>query len=257
MLKYIFAALLALAAACGKSADSLNMTGQTYDPLIVVRFRGIPRHPDIPWSVSESGEHISGCIFSGRSSEDGGSFVNVTEEAVEKGMLLAVISSWPPPVDLVTEEDDMRIWSDSNGALRTSPLQLSRQLPDSLELEKVSSQSAVLELLRMYKPEISYIELDVEDPAGIIEICSFWTSDEVISEYTVIVYCCSESHSNRGWCLIAGSEINGTDPVGVSPEDLMATVRLLSGLDWKDDLPESIPAVSVLNNRESIWRIME
>ncbi|MBN2586356.1 MAG: hypothetical protein JXR55_03605, partial [Candidatus Fermentibacteraceae bacterium] len=218
---------MALISGCGSGNGPGTASSLEYSPIIIIAFRGMEATAGIPWDIAAGRGRISAAALIHGDVEPGG-YAPLLEEAVERGMLVALVSDTIP--DLSLGDDDMRIWSDSSGGLHTSPEELLSQLPGSMALDSVKYHQLLLDLWDVYKPDLVMMDMCTQDPSDVMELAGFWTSPEVLSKYRVVIYSLSDDPPRRGWFILAGSGINGATPYGVTESGFFTTVRLLMGL---------------------------
>ncbi len=241
---------ISLIAGCGSSIGPRNPSSFEYSPFIIIAFRGMETTAEIPWDIAGGRGRISAAALIRGEVEPGG-YEPLLEEAMDRGMLVALVSDTIPGLSL--GGDDMRIWTDSSGGLHSSPEELLSQTPESMVLDSVKYHQLLLNLWDVYKPDLVMMDMGTHYPSEVMELAGFWTSPDVLSRYRVAVYSLSDEPPGRGWCILAGSGINGTTPYGVTESGFFTTVRLLIGLDWQSDLPRSVPVLSILEDPGEIW----
>ncbi len=247
MARYLFL-LLSVFFIIGCNDDELhvNVTAELeYSPILVVNFRELAPSPDLPWTITERSEHISGAILMPEELEA----IRLTEqkliqEAVENDMLLAVISNRYLSYDL--SRDHIQIWTDKTGNTVSIPSVLAEEFEDSLWKNPLEKQRILSDLINLYKPDLIFINLVYSKVTTVLQIADYWTDPEMLSHFTVILYSLPETDEYRGWAVVAGEQINGTTPFGLTATGMFATIRLLAGLEWENSIPENIPALSII-----------
>ncbi len=248
MTRYLFLLLSAFfIIGCKKNDEPLmDISSELeYSPIVVVNFRELTPSPYLPWTITERGDHISGAMLMLEDPET----IRYTEqeliqEAVENDMLLAVISDRYFSYDL--SHDHIQIWTDKTGNTVSIPSGLTEEFEDSLWKNPLEKQRLLFRLFNIYKPDLVFINLKYSKVTTVLQIANYWTNPEILSQYSVILYSLPDTTEYRGWAVIAGEQINGTTPFGLTESGLFATIRLLAGLQWENDIPESIPALSII-----------
>lgn len=247
MTRYLFLLLSAVFIIGCKNDDPLvNVTTELkYSPIIIVNFGELTPSPDLPWIITEGGEHISGAMLMPEELETILSTEQeLIQEAVENDMLLAVISDRYFSHDL--SRDHIQIWTDKTGNTVSIPSVLAEEFDDSLWKNPLEKQKILLDLLNLYKPDLILINPVCSKVTTVLQIADYWTDPEILSHFTVILYSLSDTNEYRGWAVIAGEQINGTTPLGLTASGMFTTIKLLAGLQWENSIPESIPALSIL-----------
>ncbi len=247
MTRYLFFLLsVFLIIGCEESEQLLDMSSeQEYSPIVILNFRNLAPSPDLPWIIAERGDHISGAMLMREEPEIIQSQEEILiQEAVEKDMLLSVISDMHLYYDL--NQDHIQIWIDKTGNTVSIPAGLIEEFEDSLWTDPLEKQDILLRLINVYKPDLTFINLEYSKITTVLQIANYWTDSEILSQYTVILYSLPVTTEFRGWAVIAGEQINGTTPFGLTAGGMFATIRLLAGLEWENNIPEIIPALSIL-----------
>ncbi len=231
---------------CKDGEPLVDMTSELeYSPIVILNFRDLAPSPDLPWIITERGEHVSGAILMPEESET----MRFTEqeliqEAVENDMLLAVISDRYFHYDL--NQDHIQIWTDKTGNTVSLPSGLIEEFEDSLWKNPLEQQKILFRLFDLYKPDFIFIDLGYSKVTAVLQIANYWTDPEILSQYTVIMYSLPATTEYRGWAVFAGEQINGTTPFGLTAGGVFSTIRLFAGLQWENRIPENIPALSIL-----------
>ena len=231
---------------CKDDEPPVDMTSELeYSPIVIVNFRKLAPSPDLPWIITEKGEHISGAMLMPeepetiRSSEQ-----QLIQEALKNNMLLAVISDRYSNYDL--NQDHIQIWTDKTGNTISIPSGLTEDFEDSLWKNPLGKQRILFSLIDLYKPDLIFINPIYSKVSTVLQIADYWTDPEILSHFTVILYSIPDTAEYRGWAVIAGEQINGTTPFGLTASGMFVTIRLLAGLEWEKSIPESIPALSII-----------
>lgn len=247
MTKYLFLLLSAFfIIGCKDDEPLVDMTTESeYSPIVIVNFRELAPSPDLPWTITERGEHISGAMLM----QEGPETIRSTEqqliqEAFENDMLLAVISDRYIKYDL--NQDHIQIWTDKTGNTVSIPSGLIEEFEDALWKNPLDKQRILFRLLNLYKPDLIFISQGYSKVTTVLQIANYWTNPEILSQYTVILYSLPATTEYRGWAVIAGEQINGTTPFGLTAGGMFSTIRLLAGLQWENRIAENIPALSIL-----------
>lgn len=247
MTRYLFLLLSAfLIIGCKDSEPLVDMTSEPeYSPIVILNFRNLAPSPDLPWTIALRGDHISGAMLM---QEEPGIIQSIEMElileAVENDMLLSVISDMYLHYDL--NQDHIQIWTDKTGNTVSIPSGLIEEYEDSLWTNPLEQQKIFLRLINLYKPDLTFINLEYSKITTVLQIANYWTDSEILSRHTVILYSLPATAEYRGWVVFAGEQINGTTPFGLTASGMFSTIRLLAGLQWENNIPESIPALSIL-----------
>ncbi|MCK4670920.1 MAG: hypothetical protein KAT47_00155 [Candidatus Aegiribacteria sp.] len=247
MTRYMFLLLSAIfIIGCKDDEPPVDMISELkYSPIIIVNLRELAPSPDLPWTITERGERISGAILMQEEPEAIRSIEQeLIQEAVESDMLLAVISD--RYFDYGLNQDHIQIWTDKTGDIVSIPSGLAEDFEDSLWKNPLEKQRILFDLINLYKPDLIFINPVYSKVTTVLQIADYWTDPEILSHFTVILYSLPDTDEYRGWAVIAGEQINGTTPWGLTPSGMFATIRLLAGLEWENNIPESIPALSIL-----------
>lgn len=247
MTRHLFLLLTAsLIIGCNDNEPPVDTASeQEYTPIVILNFRNQAPSPDLPWSITERGNHISGAMLMMEESETTQSEEELLIlEATENDMLLCVISDMYLYYDL--DQDHIQIWIDSTGKTVSIPQGLIEEFEDSLWTNPLEKQEILLRLISVYKPDITFINLEYSSITTVLQIADFWTDSEILSQYTVILYTLPATPDYRGWAVIAGEQINGITPSGLTAGGMFSTIRLLAGLQWENNIPRNIPALSIL-----------
>ncbi|MFO8183467.1 MAG: hypothetical protein R6U39_04775 [Candidatus Aegiribacteria sp.] len=253
MSRTVFAMALIITAGCGRAEQSAESASPALPPLLIIQFRNTEESPDLPWGISRGRSDVSSSMLIGPAVKPP-AYGPVIRETLDMGMLLAMVSD--SITDLAPGSDGILIRTDDSGAVRALPGELMESLPDSMELDVTKNHQLLLELWEFYRPDMILIDISVPDPARVLELAEFWTSPGVLSSYRVVLYSLSRSHCGRGWFAAAGRGICGSTPRGVTETGLFATVRMLAGLDWFSGLPRSVPAMSIMEDPDEVWRTL-
>ncbi len=247
MIRYLFLLLSAFFIIGCKDDEPLvdTATEMEYSPIVIVNFGELAPSPDLPWIITERGEHISGAMLMPEEPET----IRPTEqrliqEAFESDMLLAVISDRYSSYNL--NQDHIQIWTDKNGNTVSIPSGLAEEFEDSLWKNPLEKQRIIFSLMNLYKPDVVFLNPVYSKVTTVLQIADYWTDPDMLSHYTVVLYSIPDTYEYRGWAVIAGEQINGTTPFGLTASGMFATIRLLTGLQWENSIPESIPALSIL-----------
>lgn len=241
---------IALVAGCGGGGGPEGGPETSGNPLLMFSLRDMETTAEIPWEIAQGHGRISMASML-REGEETEGYPRILREAMDNGMLIALVSDTVPRQTL--GGDDMVIWTDQAGRVRTVPEELLGQLPDTVVLDSVKNHQLILDLLNVYKPDLVMIDMGVRNTSLAIELARFWISPDVLARYRVVIYSLSSGPGVRGWCLFAGDNISGVTPYGVTEANLFTTLRLMAGLDWQADLPGSVPVISVLEDPSDIW----
>lgn len=236
---------------CGSDPAVTGRQGSDYRPVVIMSFRESGISPEIPWDISSGRNDVSSAALISTGAE-GPDRWQILDESLERGLLVALVSDTVPASDL--GPDNMMIWTSEGDSVITSPSELMLELPARMDLDSVKNHGLILQLCDTYKPDIVMMDLAARNPGNLMRLAEFWTSPRVLSRYLLVMYSLSVEADERGWCVIAGSGINGSTPYGLTESGLFSTVKLLCGLDWTGDLPASVPAISVLEDPDGIWR---
>lgn len=220
---------------------------QEYSPVIIFHFRDLrpSPSPDLPWNICDMGEHISGAVLLPETLETNlFSETRLIQEAIDNGMLLALVNDSCFNQDL--SRDHIQICIDSAGNAAS--------MPEGLLLEKeklswgnpVDKQILLTRLFNVYKPDFILIRQKYLKISTVLQIARYWTTPEILSRYTVIMYSIPSTSDYRGWAVFAGQKINGVTPYGLTAGGMFSTIRLLAGFQWEEHIPEYIPALSIL-----------
>lgn len=240
---------LSIAACCAAPGDSGEpMPSRRYNPVVLVVLKNVGASAELPSSIDDNKDDVSVAVLLDTPAD--GTVVSLMKDAMDAGRLVAYMGTGAPPVE--PGNDDLTLWKDSLEGLHASPAEMASAFPVDFSFRNVSTQNIVMDICDLYKPDLVFIVLEGCDSTAAREIAAFWTGPDVLSTYDVII-CTTSVPPTRGWCVIAGRNINGTTPQGVTSENLMSTARVFLGLDWTDGLPENIPVLSVLEDPDVIW----
>lgn len=220
-------------------------------PLTVVSFRNSPSSRALPWDLRRGRGDLSAAVLvEGEPDPEG--VPELIEEARSSGLLVALVSDRDTGIRLGS--DDILIWTDSVRNVHAVPEELSMQLPSTMALDSVKYHGLIFDICEMYRPDLVVLDIEAENEDLLLEIAAHWTSPEVLISCRVVLFSIAENSDRRGWFAMAGNGINGRIPMGVTVSGLFSTIRLLAGLDWIARLPESVPALAVLEDPVRIWR---
>ena len=132
---------IALVAGCGGGDGSASGQAATDCPLVVFSFRDIGTTAEIPWEMARGRGRISAASMLRDEVEPEG-YGRILREAMDRNMLIALVSDTVPRQTL--GDDDMVIWTEQAGLVRTVPEELLGQLPDTLVLDRASQRISVL-----------------------------------------------------------------------------------------------------------------
>jgi hypothetical protein len=222
-----------------------------YSPIIIIQFRKTAVSSSLPWCISDGRDNVSAAVLF----QDNNAVIpensRLVHEALENDMLLALVSD--SCLNYPISNDHIQIWIDSSGSVQTLPEELLDKVSCSAWLDNTSRQDILLQLLDMYKPDFILMDFRIPDASSVLQIAEYWTAPDILSRFMVVLFCFPEDRSARGWCAFAGEGINGSTPFGLTEFGLFSTIRLLAGLKWVDDLPDNIPALSILEDTDDIW----
>ena len=247
MTRYLFLFLSAIfIIGCKNDEPLVDVTSELeYSPIVIVNFRELAPSPDLPWIITEKGEHISGAMLMPEEPETIRSAEQqLIKEALEYNMLLAVISDRYSSYDL--NQDHIQIWTDKTGNTISIPSGLTEEFEDSLWKNPLEKQRILFSLIDLYKPDLIFINPVYSKVTTVLQIADYWTDPEILSHFTVILYSIPDTDEYRGWAVIAGEQINGTTPFGLTASGMFTTIRLLADLQWENSIPESVPALSII-----------
>ena len=246
-----------LALACGTGATGGAPEGSWSPtagaaPLVLIVVDGVPPpDPSIPWELAVDREHVSvGMIAPSRSEPSVDPVEALLGEALDEGMLVALIEAGNLPEDLAREH--IQIWSDSSGAVRSIPGEIAASIPDSAWSVPIRRQMLLREVFDLYLPDLAVIRLRGEDPDELHQTARFWSDPGILSTRNLVLYAPSGETGRRGWVLIGGPDINGETPLGLSPGGLLATMEMLTGLDWESGIPARIPSMGIMTSPEGV-----
>ncbi|MCD4775336.1 MAG: hypothetical protein K8S15_04705 [Candidatus Aegiribacteria sp.] len=246
--------LLLIIAGCGNKVDKSDNTGSDYSPTVIIQFRDIGISPRLPWDISSGRNNVSASMLlpdTPNSREDDHSSNQLVTEALENDLFVALISD--SCLDYEINRDHIRIWVDSGGNVRSQPEELLDGISGTAWLNNTNRQDVLLELFDMYKPDLILMVLRIPDLSSVLKISEYWTAPDILSRYRIVLFSISENPDTRGWCVFAGEGINGSTPSGITRGGLFSTIQLLAGLRWADDLPGSVPALSIFEDTNDIW----
>jgi hypothetical protein len=251
LIRYTALLFLLIFAGCRNENGSQITENSDYSPVIVINFMHTGVSPGLPWDISPDQENLSASML--LESIDGIllEFSSLVRDAIDSGLLVAVVSDSLISYDLGS--DHMQVWVDSSGNVRALPEELLEEIPASEWMDKISRQDILLQLFDRFKPDLVVMNFRDNDVNSVLQISEFWTSPDILTRYSVVIFSFPDDHHYRGWCVLAGDMINGTTPFGLTGYGLISTVRLIAGLDWIDDLPQRIPAISILTEPGDIW----
>jgi len=252
IMRYRALLLLIVISGCRTSSEQVSDPDISYSPLLIIQFLEVETSPDLPWSVSSEYDNVSASMLhpdDGNETLDNSSIIS---EALQKGLLLALVNDSCRTYGIGSEH--IQIWMDSIGMVNSYPGDLLPELQDTSWLVNADSQSILLELFDMYKPDIILMAFRIPEVSATLQMAEYWTTPDVLSRYRVIMFHLALEPDSRGWCVIAGDGINGSSPRGLTVSGMFSTIKLLSGLCWIDDLPENVPAFSVLDDTDESWR---
>lgn len=105
----------------------------------------------------------------------------------------------------------------------------------------------LIRIVDKYKPEMVIIKIEVNSDKQLIQAVKPWLQLPVRIPSYVVIVSPQEDILNRGWVLFCGQSITPSRPLGIRPESIMPTVKILAGLDWVPDITSGgIPAVEIL-----------
>jgi len=231
--RYTALLFLLILSGCGDENGSSDAVSSEYSPLIVINFLHTGVSPRLPWNISPDRDKLSACML-----YDGLDGIllecnRLVRDAIDSGLLVAVISDSLTGYEI--SRDHMQIWVDSSGCVRALPEELLEEIPDSEWMDKISRHDILLQLFDTFKPDFIMMNFRDADVTSVLQISDFWTSQDVLTRYSVVIFSFPEDRRFRGWCVLGGDMINGTTPFGLTGYGLLSTVRLLAGLDWIDD----------------------
>lgn len=251
MARYALLISLLIISACQHDNEPIDNEDIIYSPIIIIQFRETGISPALPRDISSNRDNVSACVLIPDTCSDSGDMRELVIDALENDMFVALLSD--SCLNFDTEKDHIRIWADSTGSVRTHPEELQDSINFTKWLKHTDQQDILLGLLDMYKPDLTHIVLRIGDVSSVLHIAEFWTTPDILSRYTVVMFCLPEYCNGRGWCAFAGEQINGSTPHGLTAGGLFSTIRILAGLLWEDTLPSVIPAISILKNTDDIW----
>jgi len=250
--RYMALLLLLIAAGCEQDGEPSDTGHSDYSPVIIIQFKHVRSSSDLPWKISSDRADVSASMLFPDDNSETPRISYLVNEALEKDMLLTLVSD----SCLISEtgEDNMQIWVDSSGIVRTQPKDIITEIPGTDWLDYPGHQEILLRLFDMYKPDLIFMTFRIRDISSVLQLAEYWTAPEILTRYSVVMFSFSENGNSRGWCVFAGKEINGNIPRGLTENGLFTTIKLLTELGWIDDMPEYIPALSILKNTDNIWR---
>lgn len=244
--------LLLLITGCRRDVEPHDNGDSNYSPIIVIQFRGTGISSSLPWDISSNHDNVSASILLPDNNETFQQNRRLVHEAIENNMLVALVSD--SCLSYQISGDHIQIWLDSSGTARSLPEKLLDEIPGSAWLDNTSRQDILLGLFNMYKPDLILMDFRIPDVSSVLRMTEYWTSQDILSRYVVVMFWLPECPDVRGWCAFAGEGINGNTLYGLTESGLFSTIRLLAGLRWVDALPEVIPAISILEDTDDIWR---
>ncbi|MCK4806567.1 MAG: hypothetical protein KAT09_02925 [Candidatus Aegiribacteria sp.] len=251
MTRYIALILLLIIAGCGRNVEQSDNSNSDYSPIIVIQFRKTGVSSILPWGISTDRDNVSAAMLFPDDAPVNPESSRLVHEALENNMLMALVSD--TCFSYWIGRDHIQIWIDSSGTARALPEELLDGISCSAWLDNTSHQDILLQLFDMHKPDFILMDFRIPDASSVLQIAEYWTAPDILSRYTVVLFSFPEDPGDRGWCAFAGERINGSTPYGLTEHGLFSTIRLLAGLKWVDDLPDNIPALSILEDTNDIW----
>ncbi len=248
--RYMALLFLLITAGCQHDIEPSDTDLSDYSPIIIIHFTHAGPSSDLPWKISSDRSDLSASMLFQDMDSKTPMISYLVNEALEKDMLITLVSDSCLVYEI--SEDNMQIWMDSSGTVRTQPDDLITEIPATNWLDHPGHQEILLRLFDMYKPDLVFMTFRIRNTSLVLKLAKYWTAPDILTRYSVVMF--SFSENSRGWCVFAGEEINGNTPRGLTENGLFATIKLLTELGWMDDLPENIPALSILKNTDDIWR---
>ncbi len=243
--------LLLITAGCGRDVEPYDNGDSDYSPIVIIQFRNTEISSSLPWDISADRDNVSAAVFLPDDDPVNPESSSLVQEAIESEMLLALVSD--SCLNYRISMDHIQIWMDSSGSVRTLPEELLDVISGSKSLNNTGRQDILLQLFWMYKPDFIIMDFRIPDASSVLQIAEYWIAPDILSHYTVVLFSFPENPGSRGWCVFAGKRINGSTPYGLTRYGLFSTIRLLAGLRWGDDLPDNVPALSILEDTHGIW----
>lgn len=250
--RYAALMFLLIAAGCRSDAEQSYNRDFVYSPMIIIHFRETEISSSLPWDISSDRSDVSASMILSGNVEIITENNRLIREALENNMLLAIVSD-SCITHPITNRDHIQIWTDSTGSVKALPEEILDEIPNSEWLSNSRRHYILLQLFDNYKPDLILMDFRIPDASAALRTAQYWTTADILSLYTVVLFRLSDRPDERGWCAFAGKRINGSTPRGLTEEGLFSTIRLLAGIRWEDDLPDFIPAISILKDTENIW----
>jgi len=251
--RYTAIVFLLIIAGCRQDNEQSYTGDSAYSPVLVIQFIGTGTSPSLPWDISPGRDDVSASMLFPGVTDVKAESNRLIQEALDNEMLLALVSDSCKNYSVLSS-DHIQIWVDSTGNVKALPQELMNEISGSAWLENTTRQDMLLQLFDTYKPDVIMMYYRIIDISTVLQIAEYWTAPDIVSRYTVVLFSVPDNQVySRGWCVLAGERINGTVPYGLTESGLFATARLLAGLEWENDLPEIIPAFSILEDTEGIW----
>ena len=116
-------------------------------------------------------------------------------------------------------------------------------------------QSSLCALYLKYLPELALISMRPDSGTDLLEGVSPWLRLADSEEINIVIISPGTGPTLRGWVVFAGSGIStdGDQPVGLTQQGLLSTLKILLDLPWAGDRDWGTPAVSVIG-AEHVFR---
>lgn len=230
---------------CGEDRETAAAPVETVasfgSPAVLIEFTGAARMEFMPETLSGM-DRTSWGRFHTLDEEPADPFRRVFEMADSTGLLvLAVI---PEDFDYPATRDHLIIRTGSDGIpVRTEPEMESAFMADSVWRDPLIRQQTILELMEFFKPDIVFIRAGT--PSDVQGIADYWSSAGI----TAAFYSAPDWNEYRGWGAFTGTGIQQGVIQGMTVDGFLATVILISGLEWTDSGYPAMQAISTRENR--------
>ena len=231
--------LLLLVMGAGAGCESNDITERqsashdipaTGDITLVIQFAGTSVSDSMPEAAVHFPLTASGWFHPVQ--EHRNCFRTIFEQADSTGKLMMVII--PEDEQFSGSRNHLIISLDHLGIpVTVSPDLDPLFLVDSLWENPVVRQQTILELAVFFKPEI--VLQFVEAPESSSDVARYWSEHGAESSITAALFVSPEegtSVNSRGWGLFTGKGIRNGILEGLDMPGFIATVRMISGMDW-------------------------
>ncbi len=221
-----------------------------YTPVVLIVFTDVEPVPELPMDIP--GECLSRAVLV--PATDGSEIdmpAALLNSAIDDNLLLCLVNCAELSDSL--HRDNIMITSGVLTTVSSSP----PEVLDGLNIDTWNQPTArniiVRDIMDKYRPDLLISIENGLSAEQINELASVWFDSELTNLLSVVFYSPPVKNISRGWAVLGGPSINGTAPVGLSAGNLLATIRLLSGIPWNDSIPDMIPAVRILNVSDNIF----